>query len=187
MMRSATDGGDSGDLATSSCDLFSLACSFTTILNLFPLLYCLLKWISYLSIHIHSCHEDNLDSVALSDSNRGVETYHGERQHAKLKRSQEEEAAKSPESPPSLANLIISALFFGIPLTSPPEVVFPATSSPSLQAFMEAISWQEIALRLLKNLGSSSRSTRDRQGARQSQRSCRVRSLTRQIQTQKIR
>ncbi|MPC09970.1 hypothetical protein E2C01_002590 [Portunus trituberculatus] len=35
-------------------------------------------------------------------------------QHAKLKRSQEEEeAAKSPESPPSVADPIISALFYG--------------------------------------------------------------------------
>ncbi|MPC73131.1 hypothetical protein E2C01_067449 [Portunus trituberculatus] len=50
---------------------------------------------------------------------------------------------------------------------------------------MEAISWQEVALRL-KNLGSSSRSTRDRRGARQSQRSCLVQFLTWQIQTQKI-
>ncbi|MPC73548.1 hypothetical protein E2C01_067881 [Portunus trituberculatus] len=62
-----------------------------------------------------------------------------------------------------------------------------ATSSPSLQAFMEAILRQEVALRMLKNLGSSSRSARDRRGTRQSQRSCLVWSLTRQIQTQKIR
>ncbi|MPC50331.1 hypothetical protein E2C01_044159 [Portunus trituberculatus] len=52
---------------------------------------------------------------------------------------------------------------------------------------MEAISQQEVALRLLKNLGSSSRSARDRRGARQSERSCHVLSLTRQIQTHKIR
>ncbi|MPC82587.1 hypothetical protein E2C01_077261 [Portunus trituberculatus] len=51
---------------------------------------------------------------------------------------------------------------------------------------MEAISRQEVALRLLKNLGSSSRSARDRRVARQSQRSYCVQSLTRQIQTQKI-
>ncbi|MPC64355.1 hypothetical protein E2C01_058469 [Portunus trituberculatus] len=49
-------------------------------------------------------------------------------------------------------------------VTQPPEVVFPATSSPSLQVFMDAILWQEVALRLLKNLGSSSRSARDRGG-----------------------
>ncbi|MPC97778.1 hypothetical protein E2C01_093110 [Portunus trituberculatus] len=46
---------------------------------------------------------------------------------------------------------------------------------------MDAISLQEIALTLLKNLGSSSRSARDRPGASQSQRNYRVRSLTQQI------
>ncbi|MPD00101.1 hypothetical protein E2C01_095551 [Portunus trituberculatus] len=52
---------------------------------------------------------------------------------------------------------------------------------------MDAISLQEVALTLLKNLGSSSRSARDRGGgASQSQRSYRIQSLTRQIQTQKI-
>ncbi|MPC45801.1 hypothetical protein E2C01_039506 [Portunus trituberculatus] len=39
-----------------------------------------------------------------------------------------------------------------------------ATLSPSLQAFMEAILRQEVALTLLKNLGSSYRSTRNRGG-----------------------
>ncbi|MPC87485.1 hypothetical protein E2C01_082347 [Portunus trituberculatus] len=53
---------------------------------------------------------------------------------------------------------------------------------------MEAISRQEVALTLLKNLGSSSRSARDRgEGASQSQRSCHVWSLTWPIQTKKIR
>ncbi|MPC85553.1 hypothetical protein E2C01_080334 [Portunus trituberculatus] len=60
-------------------------------------------------------------------------------------------------------------------VTPPSEVVFPATSEQpdsnhdsnliaTLHAFMEAISWQEVALTLLKNLGSSSRSTRNRGG-----------------------
>ncbi|MPD05133.1 hypothetical protein E2C01_100862 [Portunus trituberculatus] len=61
-----------------------------------------------------------------------------------------------------------------------------ATLSLSLQVFLEAITRQEVAL-TLKNLGSSSRKTRERQGASQSQRSCSIRSLTWQIQTQKIR
>ncbi|MPC36823.1 hypothetical protein E2C01_030290 [Portunus trituberculatus] len=61
-----------------------------------------------------------------------------------------------------------------------------ATSLPSFQVFMDAIYRQEVALTLLKFLGSSSRSARDRWGASQSQRSCCVRSLTQQIQTQKI-
>ncbi|MPC36093.1 hypothetical protein E2C01_029540 [Portunus trituberculatus] len=40
-----------------------------------------------------------------------------------------------------------------------------ATLSPSLQVFMEAILRQEVALTLLKNVGSSSRSARDRVGS----------------------
>ncbi|MPC49313.1 hypothetical protein E2C01_043111 [Portunus trituberculatus] len=55
-------------------------------------------------------------------------------------------------------------------VTPPPEVVFSAISesnliatlSPSLQAFMGAILRQEVALTLLKNLGSSSRSSINR-------------------------
>ncbi|MPD03732.1 hypothetical protein E2C01_099382 [Portunus trituberculatus] len=54
-------------------------------------------------------------------------------------------------------------------VTPPPEVVFPVSSErPDSnlvtvpQAFMDAISLQEVALTLLKNLGSSSRSARDR-------------------------
>ncbi|MPC93642.1 hypothetical protein E2C01_088779 [Portunus trituberculatus] len=61
----------------------------------------------------------------------------------KLKGSQEEEVAESPGG--VLSNL-------------------RATSSPSLQAFMDAISRQEVALTLLKNFGSSPRSARDRVG-----------------------
>ncbi|MPC30587.1 hypothetical protein E2C01_023854 [Portunus trituberculatus] len=45
-----------------------------------------------------------------------------------------------------------------------PQSNLIATSSPSLQAFMDAISWQEVALTLLKNLGSSCRNARDRGG-----------------------
>ncbi|MPC99047.1 hypothetical protein E2C01_094441 [Portunus trituberculatus] len=43
-----------------------------------------------------------------------------------------------------------------------PQSNLIATLSPFLQAFMDAISLQEVALTLLKNLGSSSRSARDR-------------------------
>ncbi|MPD00430.1 hypothetical protein E2C01_095901 [Portunus trituberculatus] len=45
-----------------------------------------------------------------------------------------------------------------------PQSNLKATLSPSLQAFMDAISLQEVALTLLKNLGSSSRRARDRGG-----------------------
>ncbi|MPC93807.1 hypothetical protein E2C01_088949 [Portunus trituberculatus] len=45
-----------------------------------------------------------------------------------------------------------------------PQSNLKATLSPSLQAFMDAISLQEVALTLLKNIVSSSRSARDRGG-----------------------
>ncbi|MPC38548.1 hypothetical protein E2C01_032057 [Portunus trituberculatus] len=44
-----------------------------------------------------------------------------------------------------------------------PQSNLIATSSPFFQAFTDAILWQEVAL-TLKNLGSSSRSARDRGG-----------------------
>ncbi|MPC21710.1 hypothetical protein E2C01_014705 [Portunus trituberculatus] len=43
-----------------------------------------------------------------------------------------------------------------------PQSNLIATSTPSLQAFIDAILQQEVALTLLKNLGSNSRSARDR-------------------------
>ncbi|MPC49485.1 hypothetical protein E2C01_043287 [Portunus trituberculatus] len=85
------------------------------------------------------------------------------------------------ESPASSVGDLISALVFGIPykislyaLQNNPilgarwcsqqyQSNLIATLSPSLQAFVDAISQQEVAL-TLKNLGSSSRSARDRGG-----------------------
>ncbi|MPC88026.1 hypothetical protein E2C01_082915 [Portunus trituberculatus] len=101
------------------------------------------------------------------------------KQKGHKKKKKRRSGCKSPAS--SVAHLI-SALFFWYSMwcSQQPQSNLMVTLSPSLQAFKDAISLQEVALTLIKKLGSSSRSARSRG---QSQQNYCVRSLTRQIQT----